>query len=600
MNEIIRLGEDVANKVAAGEVVERPFNVVKELVENSADAGATRLDITVENGGVGLIRVTDNGKGILPDDLPFTVQRFATSKISTADDVYCVKTFGFRGEALAAISSVSDFSIKSCRKGYKASEIRVKHGGEPAVLPAPEVEGTTVEAKALFANVPARLKFFKSYSAEEREIAKFVRFFSLINPHIAVNLEINGKKTYNASAAMEMEARSRQVFKENDLIYGENSYEGMKLRFVTSLPSVQRYRKDMIVVGVNGRVVKDPSIVQAVATSYHRLIPDNKYPACVVSLYVDPEKVDVNVHPAKTTVKLLDSRDIFSFVHHSIKDRMAQAGKEEGADVLSRSDIDEDGVVQQTADIDPFAEQKNETEKRTIFSAPASVSKYDHQFAEVTYDMAKEMEVVEYSPETEAAIVMPKSENPSADDAIRVVGQLFNTVIVCEKKGEAFFIDQHVAHERVLYEKFIRDMEISVPSIVMYEPLLISVSEDEISIIESAKDVLDKFGYDIEPFGGESLKVSRVPTDVLKRDIEKEVRSILADMLEHRTDSKTDYRALVMSCKSAVKAGEKLEMHEMRKLINDLFQTENPYTCPHGRPIVFRQNEEWFLRKFGR
>jgi len=208
------------------------------------------------------------------------------------------------------------------------------------------------------------------------------------------------------------------------------------------------------------------------------------------------------------------------------------------------------------------------------------------------------MEVVEYSAGTDAAIVMPQTSEGS--EAIRVVGQLFNTVIVCEKKGEAFFIDQHVAHERVLYEKFVQDMEISVPSIVMYEPLLINVTEDEAAIIESSKDVLDKFGYDIEPFGGESLKISRVPTDVLKRDVEKEVRSILADMIEHRTDSNTDYRALVMSCKSAVKAGDKLEMHEMRRLINDLFQTDNPYTCPHGRPIIFKQDEEWFLRKFGR
>jgi len=376
MNEIIRLGEDVANKVAAGEVVERPFNVVKELVENSADAGATKLSIVVENGGVGLIRVTDNGRGILPEDLPVAVQRFATSKISTADDVYCVKTFGFRGEALAAISSVSKFSIKSCRKSFEGCEIRVEHGSEPETLPAPQVEGTTVEAKALFSNVPARLKFFKSFAAEEREIAKFVRFFSLINPHIAVDLEINSKKAYSVNSSMNMEVRARQVFKENDLIYGEKSYADMSLKFVTSLPSVQRYRKDMIVVGVNGRVIKDPSIIQAVATAYHRLIPDNRYPAAVVSLYVDPEKVDVNVHPAKTTVKLLENRDIFSFVHHAVKDRLAEAGRDEGADVLSR--VDDDGVVAES--LDPFraVASKGSYGATSVAHADSGSGKYDH------------------------------------------------------------------------------------------------------------------------------------------------------------------------------------------------------------------------------
>ncbi len=274
MNEILRLGEDVANMVAAGEVVERPFNVVKELVENSADAGATRISITVENGGVGMVRVVDNGRGILADDLPVAVQRFATSKIKTADDVYNVRTFGFRGEALAAISSVSDFSIKSCRKGKNGAEVRIKHGGEPDVIPAPELEGgTTVEVRSLFANVPARLKFFKSFSAEEREIAKFVRSFSIINPHIAIELEINGKQTYIATAGMDMTARGVQVFREKDIVQGFAEYEGLKLDFVTSLPTVQRYRKDMIIVGVNGRVIKDPAIVQAVVTAYHRVIP---------------------------------------------------------------------------------------------------------------------------------------------------------------------------------------------------------------------------------------------------------------------------------------------------------------------------------------
>lgn len=576
MSEILRLGEDVANMVAAGEVVERPFNVVKELMENSADAGASKVSVVVENGGVGLVRVTDNGRGILSDDLPLAVQRFATSKIKTADDVYCVRTFGFRGEALAAISSVSDFSLKSCRKGADGAEVRVKNGGEPQALPAPALEGTSVEVRSLFANVPARLKFFKSFSAEEREIAKFVRFFSVINPQIAVELEINGKKVFTSTAGMDMQARAAEVFKERDLVSGSAEYEGMSLDFVTSLPTVQRYRKDMIVVGINGRVVKDLSIVQAVVNAYHRVIPDGKFPACAVSLHIDPDRVDVNVHPAKTTVKLLDSRDIFSFVHHSVKDRLDEAGRETGVSMKTPSEHQADsGHSYDTS------------------------GGYDHKSAAPSFDIAGEMEVAEYEHGSEASIVsVPDSEG--GEGAVRVVGQLFNTVIVCEKDGEALFIDQHVAHERVLYEKFIKDMSVSVPSVVMYEPLLIKVSDDEIAAAGDSAEVFEKFGYEIEPFGGGSIKVSRVPTDVLNRNIEAQVKGILADMLEERKDTDVDYRALVMSCKAAVKAGDRLEMHEMRRLVSDLFETDNPYTCPHGRPIVFKQPEEFFLRKFGR
>lgn len=575
MNEIKRLSEDVANKVAAGEVVERPFNVVKELVENSADAGADRISIIVENGGAGLVSVTDNGRGIMPKDLPLSVERFATSKISTADDVYNVKTFGFRGEALAAISSVSDFSIRTGRKGFDGVELRVKFGAKPDVFPAPFLEGTTVSVRSLFSNVPARLKFFKSFSAEEKEISRFVRQFSVINPHIAVYLDINGKRVYEADRSADMLKRAKAVFGETDVIYGENEFEGMRAEFAVSLPDVHKFRKDMIFLGINGRVVKDISLVQAVITAYHRLIPDGKFPAACVSLHIDPDKVDVNVHPAKTIVKLLESREIFSFVHHGIKNRLEEQGKEMGADVLAEKQVYEPII------------KTYETKYNEASYGRENVARFD---------LAKEFETAVYDSPAKEVFSSPEQK----DEGIRVSGQLFDTVIVCEKGNEAFFIDQHVAHERVLYEKYLKEKSVTVPSIVLYEPILVNVTEDEADILAESRETLEGFGYDIEPFGGNTMKISRVPSDVLKRDIEKEVREILADMLEHRKDSSVDYRVLVMSCKNAVKAGQRLEMHEMKRLVHDLFNTSNPYTCPHGRPIIFKMDEQWLLRKFDR
>ncbi|MGE4265815.1 MAG: DNA mismatch repair endonuclease MutL [Deferribacterales bacterium] len=575
MNEIKRLCEDVANKVAAGEVVERPYNVVKELMENSADAGADSLSVVVENGGAGYISVTDNGKGIVPDDLPLAVERFATSKISTVEDVYRVSTFGFRGEALAAISSVSDFSIRSFRKGYIGAELRIKYGEKSDILPAPMQEGTRVEVKSLFANVPARLKFFKNYQTEEKEIARFVRQFSVINPHVSVELDINGKRVYSADKSEDMLKRAKKVFQETEVVYGENEFEDMNVKAAVTLPSVHKFRKDMIIIGINGRVVKDLSLVQAVITAYHRLIPDGKFPAAAISLHMDPEKVDVNVHPAKTVVKLLDSREIFSFVHNTVKKILEEAGRETGEQMRAPEPVYKPVTVYESK-----YNEKNYS-KDTVRS----------------FDMAKELETVQYSARAEDAVKIP---DVPEEERVRVVGQLFNTVIVCEKGDEAFFIDQHVAHERVLYEKYLEEKTVSVPSIVLYEPILIDVTEDEADIIEKGSEVLSAFGYDIEPFGGNSLKVSRVPSDVLNRDISKEIREILADMIENRKDSSVDYRVIVMSCKNAVKAGDKLEMHEMRKIVDDLFHTSNPYTCPHGRPIVFKMDRAWLFRKFDR
>lgn len=591
MNEIKRLNEDVANKVAAGEVVERPFNVVKELMENSVDAGADRLRIVVENGGVGLISITDNGRGIMPDDLPLTVERFATSKISTADDVYRVSTFGFRGEALAAISSVSEFSIRTGRKGFDAAELRVKYGAKPDILPAPFTEGTSVSVRSLFTNVPARLKFFKSYQAEEKEIARFVRQFAVINPDVSVELEINGKTVFMCDKSENMLKRAMKVFQEKDVITGKGEFEDMRVDFAITLPDVQRFRKDMIIIGINGRVVKDLSLVQAVITAYHRLIPDGKFPAAAISVHIDPEKVDVNVHPAKTVVKLLDSREIFSFVHNSVKNRLAEQGREDGEELLGTDRPQSYGSTQS------YSPQ--------TYPSQREYPKYESKYNEAAYsrqnvssfNIAKEMETAEYTFRTDDAVTMP---DMSDEAKIRVIGQLFDTVIVCEKDNEAFFIDQHVAHERVLYEKYLREKTVSVPSIVLYEPMLIDVTEDEADIIKDSAEVLNSFGYDLEPFGGSSIKISRVPSDVLKRDIEQEVREVLADMIDERKDSSVDYRVIVMSCKNAVKAGQRLEMHEMRTIVDELFRTSNPYTCPHGRPIIFKVERDWLFRKFNR
>ena len=580
MAEIFRLSETVSNKVAAGEVVEKPLNAVKELLENSVDAGADSLVVELEEGGLSLIRVIDNGKGILKSDLPFAVERFATSKIRDVEDIYNIDSYGFRGEALAAISSVSDFSIKSTRDN-EGSELRVKFGVPEELRPAPAVQGTIVSARNLFENVPARLKFFGSPQGLEREIIKFAKHFSIFLDNISLKVNSNGKDAFLSLKTDSFLQKAKNALGVEELIYGEKQYGGISVRMAASIPTVQRFRRDAIIVAVNGRLVKDPAVAQAVVQAYHRLIPENRFPACAVEISVHPEDVDVNVHPAKAVVKMLNSRDIFSMVHDCVRETL---------DSQNNSDNNQDEIFGEYSDL-LFSENK---EQRHDYVADS---------AKPTFDITNVMETVQEKPTYYERSYMAESFSGSPvyeERPFRIIGQAFDTLIICEINGSVFFIDQHVAHERALYEKFLSEKTVNIPSIVLYEPMVIEADSEEISIVEKSAEELAAFGFGLEVFGTDSLKIVKVPADILKRNIEKEIKEMLSEMVECSKAKREDSRILSMSCKCSVKAGEKLTLPEMDKIVSDLFKTSNPHTCPHGRPITFAIDKETLFRKFNR
>ncbi|UOD34314.1 DNA mismatch repair endonuclease MutL [Deferribacteraceae bacterium V6Fe1] len=557
MSEIKILDQKIANKIAAGEVVERPFNVVKELVENSVDAGATFIRIDIFDGGLGLIKVTDNGRGILPEDLKNAVLRYSTSKISNIEDVYRINTFGFRGEALAAISSVSDFKIESKRQGYEAAELQVYFGKVGEIKPGKIQSGTSVTVKNLFDNVPARRKFIKSASAEQREIIKFVKTFSSINHTIEVELFVDEKNVLTFSKYDNMKDRFISSFGLSNIFYLNDKYNDIEVEAVLTLPNVQRNRKDVIFIGLNNRVIKDFALTQAVVQAYFRKLPQNKYPAGVVSIKINPDAVDVNVHPTKMNVKFLNDRDVFSAVNKIISSNL---GKQQ----LSKSED------------------------------------YNYKLDNVETKYFVKEDNLNYSVTVDELVTSSVSDAFEEKEELKVIGQVFDSVILIEKDGEIYFIDQHIAHERVLYEKFISNNNNSVTKIKLVEPVIVELNEFDKEIVLNNINNFLRLGFELEDFGGDFVSILSVPTSIVHKNIENEFVELLNEFHKNKSDNFLDSLSLTMACKTAIKAGEKLTDYEISKIVKDLFQTKNPYTCPHGRPIVYKMSKEDIYKKFHR
>jgi len=569
-SEIFQLPGDVSNKIAAGEVVERPVNVVKELVENAVDASAEKITVEIAEGGLSLIKVQDDGKGIVPDDIEKSIDRFATSKISDINDVYELSSFGFRGEALAAISSVCDFSLISKRKEYDCLELKSSFGGPPVVKPAAGTEGTVVTVKNLFGNLPARRKFLKSPNAEQREIVKFIRHFMLTNYHLSLRLIVDEMEYLFFPKNESMIDRAVKIFKEKKLVHLTNKYENLNIEAVISTPEVQKFRRDNIVLSVNGRVVKDNMLTQSVIQAYKRLIPEGKFPLAAIRLNISPSDMDVNVHPAKLFVKFLNSGEIFSFVYDSILEKL------------------------ESLTPDNYGSDNYENLKKT---SETKIKSFQY-----SYNPEEQVSVTDF--------LTAADSSAGADESVemeevygydfRITGQLFNTVIICEFDDFFYMIDQHIAHERILYEKYKAESHVDTASVVLSEPLVVDLDEDEREILINNKNVLCDFGFDFESFGGETVKFNKLPSEILNKDVVSEIKNILEETSRLSKRGLKDSSLVVMSCKSAIKAGEKLSGYEMSHLVNELLKTKNPFTCPHGRPIIVKQSKEELFKNFHR
>ncbi|MGY4516010.1 DNA mismatch repair endonuclease MutL [Lysobacter sp. HA18] len=595
---IRQLPDVLINQIAAGEVVERPASVVKELVENALDAGAGRVDIDLEDGGIRLIRIRDDGLGIDPDELALAVQRHATSKIASLDDLEGVATLGFRGEALPSIASVSRLALVSrTRDAEHATAIEVDGGTVGAPTPRAHPQGTTVEVRDLFYNVPARRKFLRAERTELSHIEDWLRQLALARPDVELRVSHNGKA-------------SRRWKGERDLLSGERLHEalgpdfvrhslrveqgdlgdegrGLRLQGWIAEPSYNRASTDQQFLFVNGRAVRDRGVAHAVRQAYADVLFHGRHPAYVLFLSLDPRRVDVNVHPAKHEVRFRDSRLIHDFVYRTLAGVLAETRA--GSSVAT------------------FGAPATVVSAPGAWSPPMRQSPLGLQVAETRAGY----EALYASPERAATPSMQSLVDPAANDEPTLpplgyaLAQLQGIYILAECADGLIVVDMHAAHERIGYEKLknAHDGE-GLRTQPLLVPQTVPVSEREADVAEREVATLAQLGFEVSRTGLQSVLLRAVPALLANGDTESLLRDVLADLREHgetrRIAAARDELLSTMACHHAVRANRRLTIHEMNALLREMEATERSGQCNHGRPTWARfslaEIDKWFLR----
>ncbi|MGA3028820.1 MAG: DNA mismatch repair endonuclease MutL [Bryobacteraceae bacterium] len=631
MGRIRVLSDAVANKIAAGEVVERPASVVKELLENSLDAGATELRIDVEAGGRQLIRVTDNGSGMLRDDALLAFERHATSKLSDVKDLLAIATLGFRGEALPSIASVSRLVLET-RSADESAGTRVEIAGGK-LLKCDEFttpRGAAITVRDLFFNVPARKKFLRSEQTELAHIASLVTHYSLAHPDKAFELRNGPNSLLDVTPVETLRERVYQVFggkvlddlidlgaveRELDVMEGdEPSSRVFLVRGFVSAPQVQKLNRNSIFLFVNGRLIRDKLLLHALSSAYHNLMPPACYPFALLFLDCDCEEVDVNVHPSKTEVRFRHGTFVHDFVRDAIRERLVT--------VRPAASLSPARAPQAVADL-PFSDFTQRIENQQFEPVPDPLAPTEHiedlpiftlapsSAPEQRFDFQDEGPSAHLPvPETHAGLPagVEYTEVPQSLASLpelRPLGQIHDSFIVAAGRDGLWIIDQHVAHERILFEKVLREQSRgTVEAQQLLMPILIELTPAQQIEYARIADELARTGFETEPFGTRTIAVKAAPADVGAGDVEKIIQEILEIAeTELRKASVGDLRrgmAASIACRAAIKVNMRLDQTKMQWLLKALADTQCPMSCPHGRPIALRYSTREILRSFHR
>ena len=598
---IRQLPDTLINQIAAGEVVERPASVVKELVENALDAGARRIDIDLEDGGIRLIRIRDDGGGIDPVELPLAVQRHATSKIASIDDLEAVATLGFRGEALPSVASVSRFRLTSRRAGSEHGALLQVDGGKVGeVTPHAHPPGTTVEVRDLFYNVPARRKFLRAERTELSHIEDWLRTLALARPDVELRVAHNGKpsRRWKGEAQLQegtmlSDVRLHEALGEDfsrNALRVDHAGAGMRLHGWIAQPAYNRASADQQYLYVNGRSVRDRNVSHAIRQAYADVLFHGRHPAYVLFLELDPRGVDVNVHPAKHEVRFRESRLVHDFVYRTLHQALAETRA--GATATSTH-----AAAVSNAWSMP-APQQSSIGLRVADAPSAYAALYAPRDAATFPDAAA-------SPATVAAMPMPDDAPGGMPPLGFAVAQLHGIYILAENADGLVVVDMHAAHERIGYEKLktahdgagLRTQPLLVPA-------SIAVSEREADVAEREADTLAQLGFEVQRSGPQSLLLRSVPALLAHGDLEALLRDVLTDLREHGTTRRVaetrDELLSTMACHGAVRANRRLTVHEMNALLREMEATERSGQCNHGRPTWTRfglaEMDRWFLR----
>lgn len=568
MGRIVQLSKNVINQIAAGEVIERPFSVVKELVENSVDAGATRVSVEISN-DCRNIRVADNGSGIHPDDIVLAFSKHATSKISTGEDLYSVRTMGFRGEALASIISISRLTCITRTKDFDYGTKVECENSEVKKAQTGCAVGTIMDIRDLFYNLPARLKFLKSPKTEFAYISELIQSLALVHPDVSFELKNNGKVSLKTTGQGDLVQTVKEVFSDDITKYlrpvmKTDKISNLKISGLVSTPDFTRASKKDYYMYVNSRIVKCPIFQKSIDMTYKNLI-GSKYPFIILNLELPPEDVDVNVHPTKKEVRYKNPNQIFNFIHSAID--MALSGYAEK----------ESPVVEEVETFEPVTTLEVKP-TRLEFKQPEDVYVEENTNISEVFEAPKTAVIKEFPKHEQRKFVEEKI--PEKEE--NIIGQYKKTYILIEKDEGLEIVDQHIAEERYIYEKLKKSKNIDCQLLFISDVL--EVSPSDIELLKTCRDKLAKFGYEIDFISEKEVIFKKVP-QILSKVSPKEILSDILENMSGDIDNIEEKILITTSCKAAVKANTYLNMFQMQEIIKNWRKCEKPFTCPHGRPI---------------
>ncbi len=603
MKKINVLTSEMANKIAAGEVVERPASVIKELVENSIDAGADKIIIEIKNGGTTYIRVTDNGCGISPVDIKTAFLPHATSKIFDESDLYAIKTLGFRGEALSSIAAVSKVEIMSKTADEDGTMLTIEGGNVTGEETVGCPVGTTIVVKNLFYNTPARMKFLKRDATEASYITDIVERLVMANPDICVRYIIDGKERLFVSGDGELKSCIYAVY-GRDYAKGSleitNKNELIKISGYTGNRETSRGNRAFQSIFVNGRYVKNRAITAAAENAYKNTLMTGKFPFFAICIEIPFDMIDINVHPTKLEVKFANERQVCDEVYWAIRGALEKDADEIREQIKKSSQTFSAPIINDT----PKPEQtfihvtrQSEVTKRAQFDYKQEVPVQRPKIDENTTKKAIEFFTLE-APTHELLKEEPKQEEPVKEDIpYKIVGQLFDTYVVLELENDILLMDQHAAHERMIYQNLIR---INEEKDAMFQALLVPVavtlSPDEYDRVEEKSGELRKFGFEVEDFGSNTILVRQVPVELKDEDI----KNIILEIINNSSTNYMEENIHTIACKAAIKANKKLSDKEIAELIRLFVAEGGVNTCPHGRPIVIKVTRRELEKMFKR
>lgn len=653
------LDETTINQIAAGEVVERPASVIKELVENAIDAGATSIEVEIAESGIEYMRITDNGCGMSEVDARLAVLRHATSKIRSADDLYDIASLGFRGEAIASIASVSKFTLRTRQEtDTMGTRIYIEGGHMVDCDPCGTSVGTSIEVKDLFYNTPARRKFLKSTRTEANKIQDMIGKLALSHTHIAFKCIVDTRVTIMTPGNHKMVDTIAALygFKVSEDVFPiAYEAEGIYVEGVVSKPTVLKSSRQWQTTIVNQRVISDKAIYKAIDTAYHALLPKGGYPLVVLQIVVPPGTVDINVHPRKSEVKFSDDKPVFKAVYNSIlqalehpthhrtsqqEETIATAidydkvftGRSQGFTVMREKTealvdtirqkgytapqrtVYEQGNFNKTLDVNEnFVPKSYTQEDKDRFRAiresrpnlvPSSVEPYiNHAGNESVSIYLSTVQGLAGDSRTGDALGIDSSYDTDhgnsyntnasktvANHGLLPMGQVASCYILAKKGDDLYIIDQHAAHERVRYDKLCKSSE-SIPMQELLMPMYMDVSEEELTLAEEQRDALLDLGFQVDQGGPTSLRIDGHPVDIIESKVPEILQYVFSYMHDHQSPSAAQLRHEMLayaSCRGAIKAGHNLNLVQIDALLQDLFSTEKPYVCPHGRPTIIK------------